>query len=68
MSWISKALRSKDAAHVKYLTWLTLINIMVDASWIAEDDLIKEESATHDEIWYTLNNAGIRICKKRNCG
>jgi hypothetical protein len=30
-------------------------------SRIPEDDPIKEESSTHDEIWSTLNKAGIRL-------
>lgn len=47
--------------HVKYLTSLTLINIVVDTSLIVEDDLIKEESSAHDEIWSMLNKAGIRL-------
>lgn len=54
-------LDQKTLPHVKYLTSLTLINVMVDTSRIPEDDPIREESSTHDEIWSTLNRAGIRL-------
>lgn len=45
--------------HVRYLTSLTLIHVMVDTSRIAEGDPIMEESSTHDEIWAALNKAGV---------